>query len=148
LGAWCLCLHRNKVVFDGVSPSIIGIKAIFWMKLNSGGLPVLGILRLWFLVLEFLGQGFFWVISEEQVCVVCWHFLLFGLLLRAAVSRRIYGGCSFVRSRSWWFCVLPILALYFGPFWTVFFSKFNDAQLSCAFKKKIPYYSCEGPNRS
>jgi hypothetical protein len=25
-------------------------------------------LRLWFLVLEFLGQGFFWVISEEQVC--------------------------------------------------------------------------------
>jgi hypothetical protein len=29
LGAWCLWLHRNKVVFDGVSPSIIGIKAIF-----------------------------------------------------------------------------------------------------------------------
>jgi hypothetical protein len=112
LGAWCLWLHRNKVVFDGVSPSIIGIKAIFWMKLNSGGLPVLGILRLWFLVLEFLGQGFFWVISEEQVCVVCWHFLLFGLLLRAAVSRRIYGGCSFVRSRSWWFWVLCFA--YFG----------------------------------
>jgi hypothetical protein len=30
LGAWCLWLHRNKVVFDGVSPSIIGIKAIFF----------------------------------------------------------------------------------------------------------------------
>jgi hypothetical protein len=44
------------------------------MKLSSGGLPVLGTLRLWFLVLEFLGQGFFWVISEERVCVVCWHF--------------------------------------------------------------------------
>jgi hypothetical protein len=59
------------------------------MKLSTGGLPVLDILRLWFLVLEFLGQGFFWVISEEQVCVVCWHFLLFGLLLCAAVPRRI-----------------------------------------------------------
>jgi hypothetical protein len=44
----------------------------------SGGLPVLGILRLWFLVLEFLGQGFFWVISEEQVLVVlCFVFCLF-----------------------------------------------------------------------
>jgi hypothetical protein len=29
LRAWCLWLHRNKVVFYGVSPSIIGIKAIF-----------------------------------------------------------------------------------------------------------------------
>jgi hypothetical protein len=104
------------VVFDGVSPSIIGIKAFFFMKLSSRGLPVLGILRLWFLVLEFLGQGFFWVISEEQVCVVCWHFLLFpGAYMEAAVLCAAGVG-DFV------FCVLPILALYFGPFWTVFFS--------------------------
>jgi hypothetical protein len=51
LRAWCLWLHRNKAVFYGVSPSINGIKIIFWMKLNTGGLPVLDILRLWFLVL-------------------------------------------------------------------------------------------------
>jgi hypothetical protein len=59
------------------------------MKLSTGGLPVLDILRLWFLVLDFLGQGFFWVISEEQVCVVCWHYLLISLLLCAAVSMLI-----------------------------------------------------------
>jgi hypothetical protein len=46
------------------------------MKLSVGCLPVLDILGLWVLVLQFLGQGFFWVISEEQLCVVCWHFLL------------------------------------------------------------------------
>jgi hypothetical protein len=39
------------------------------MKLSIGGLPMLDILRLWFLVLEFLGQGFFWVISEEQTFI-------------------------------------------------------------------------------
>jgi hypothetical protein len=77
LGAWCLWLHRNKAVFDGVRPSINGIKTVFfWMKLSARSLPVLDILRLWVLVLQFLGQGFFWVISEEQLCVVCWHFLL------------------------------------------------------------------------
>jgi hypothetical protein len=26
-----------------------------------------------------------------------------------------------VRSKSWWSCVLSILSLYFGPFWTVFY---------------------------
>ncbi|AQK53266.1 uncharacterized protein [Zea mays] len=29
LGAWCLWLHRNKAVFDGVRPSIHGIKSVF-----------------------------------------------------------------------------------------------------------------------
>jgi hypothetical protein len=29
------------------------------------------------------------VISEEHVCVVCWHFLLIGLLLCAVVFMRI-----------------------------------------------------------
>jgi hypothetical protein len=29
LGAWCLWLHRNKAVFDGVKPSIHGIKSVF-----------------------------------------------------------------------------------------------------------------------
>jgi hypothetical protein len=76
LGAWCLWLHRNKVVFDGVRPSIHGIKSVFWMNLNAGGLPVLDILRLWVLVLQFSDQGFYWVLSEEQLCgcVACWHF--------------------------------------------------------------------------
>jgi hypothetical protein len=27
--AWCLWLHRNKAVFDGVRPSIHGIKTVF-----------------------------------------------------------------------------------------------------------------------
>jgi hypothetical protein len=39
------------------------------MSSSAEGLPVLDILRLWVLVLQFLGQGFFWVISEEQLCV-------------------------------------------------------------------------------
>jgi hypothetical protein len=29
LGAWCLWLHRNKAVFDGVRPSIHGINSVF-----------------------------------------------------------------------------------------------------------------------
>jgi hypothetical protein len=94
------------------------------MKLSSGGLPVLGILRLWFLVLELLGQGFFWVISEEQVCVVCWHFLLFGLLLRAAVSRWRLQFCAQQE--------LVVLCFVFCLFWhctLVYFGLFSSLNL-------------------
>jgi hypothetical protein len=46
------------------------------MSLSVRGLPVLDILRLWVLVLQFSDQGFYWGLSEEQLCgcVACWHF--------------------------------------------------------------------------
>jgi hypothetical protein len=34
LGAWCLWLHRNTTVFDGVSPSINGIQTIFLVEVE------------------------------------------------------------------------------------------------------------------
>jgi hypothetical protein len=121
LEAWCLWLHHNKAVFDGVRPSINRINTIFWMKLSVGGLMVLDILRLWVLVLQFLGQGFFWVISEEQVCMVCWHFLLIGLLLCTDVFLRIRR-LQFCAQQELVVLCFAYLALYFGPFWTIFFS--------------------------
>jgi hypothetical protein len=36
--AWCLWLHRNKTVFDGVSPSISRIKRVFLEELDCWGL--------------------------------------------------------------------------------------------------------------
>jgi hypothetical protein len=35
LGAWCLWLHRNKAVFDGVRPSFQGIKSVFLDEFES-----------------------------------------------------------------------------------------------------------------
>jgi hypothetical protein len=51
------------------------LNQFFWMSLSVGGLPVLDILRLWVLVLQFSDQGFYWELSEEQLCgcVACWH---------------------------------------------------------------------------
>jgi hypothetical protein len=34
MGDWCLWLHRNKAVFDGVRPSISGIKRVFLDELE------------------------------------------------------------------------------------------------------------------
>jgi hypothetical protein len=48
LGAWCLWLHRNKAVFDGVIPSIHGIKSVFldefecWRLAGARHLEALG----------------------------------------------------------------------------------------------------------
>jgi hypothetical protein len=50
LGAWCLWLTRNKVVFDGVSPSISSIKRLFldelisWNKVGAKHLDSLGLI--------------------------------------------------------------------------------------------------------
>jgi hypothetical protein len=38
MGAWCLRLHQNKAVFDGVRPSISGIKRVFLDELEWWGL--------------------------------------------------------------------------------------------------------------
>ena len=35
LGAWCLWLTHNKVVFDGVNPSISSVKRLFLDELSS-----------------------------------------------------------------------------------------------------------------
>jgi hypothetical protein len=121
--AWCLWLHRNKTVFDGVRPSIHGIKTVFLDEfdcLSVGGLPVLDILRLWVLVLQFLGQGFFWVISEEQLCVwsagtfccssfayCCFHAQKEAAVLCAAGI----GGLVFC---LFWHCTLVHFGLFFS----------------------------------
>jgi hypothetical protein len=34
LGSWCLWLTRNKVVFDGVNPSLSSIKSLFLNELS------------------------------------------------------------------------------------------------------------------
>jgi hypothetical protein len=56
------------------------------MSLSARGLPVLDILRLWVLVLQFSDQGFYWGLSEEPLCgcVACFAVVL----LRAAVFMR------------------------------------------------------------
>jgi len=38
MGAWCLWIHRNKAVFEGVSPSISRIKKVFLEELECWGL--------------------------------------------------------------------------------------------------------------
>jgi hypothetical protein len=49
LGAWCLWLLRNKVVFDGVNPSISTVKRLFldqlicWDKAGAKHLESLGL---------------------------------------------------------------------------------------------------------
>jgi hypothetical protein len=49
LGAWCLWLHRNKAVFDGVRPSINEIKTVFldevecWRLAGARHLEALGL---------------------------------------------------------------------------------------------------------
>jgi hypothetical protein len=53
---------------------------------------------------------------------VCDLLALFAVVLLRTAVFMLEGGCSSVRSRNWWSCVLPILALYFGPFWAIFFS--------------------------
>jgi hypothetical protein len=78
------------------------------------------ILRHWALVLPLLGPGIFWVISEEQLCaVVCVGPAGTFCCLTPFVS------CCFHAQKEaavlcaagvWWSCVLPFLALYFGPF--------------------------------
>jgi hypothetical protein len=64
------------------------------------------------------------VISEEQVCVVCWHFLLIGLLLCAAV---------FMRIRRLQFCAQQeLVVLVFCLFWDctlVHFGLFSSLNL-------------------
>jgi hypothetical protein len=86
---------------------------------------VLDILRHWVLVLQLLGSGIFWVISEEQLCAVwcVWPAGTFAvcLLLRTAVfmRRKRLQFCAQQESGGlvfclFWHCTLVHFGLFFS----------------------------------
>jgi hypothetical protein len=94
------------------------------MSLSAGGLPVVDILRLWVLVLQFSDQGFYWGLSEEQLCgcVACWHFCCSS-----------FACCCFhAQKEAAVLCVAGIGGLVFGLFWhctLVHFGLFSSLNL-------------------
>jgi hypothetical protein len=97
---------------------------------------VLDILRIWVLVLQFSDQGFYWGLSEEQLCgcVACLH-LCCCPFARCCFHAQIACCCFHAQKeaaflcvadlvvlclvRVWWSCVWPFVPLYLGPFGTV-----------------------------
>jgi hypothetical protein len=92
-------------------------------------------LRLWVLVLQFSDQGFYWGLSEEQLCgcVACWHLCCCpfvcccfhaqkeaAVLCVAGIGGLVFGQVLVVLCLAFCGIVLwSILDCYFGPFWIV-----------------------------